>query len=379
MPEVASAVLLPDLGAPTKREVLTQALLWERLEIPLYADRIPRDEELVAQKELELLEQEGVVRYAERSLPPTPRLEPRFIPLVEGLLRSLKADEAPPTPPGQEPAPRLVAMVDELMGSFREETRQLAVQSADRQSDRLNDSLAFAGDLGLAPVADGFFNQFGALLPAPSVEAPVHEASLICASVKSVSVAEETDPEEILRFRETHRDSVGRFRGAMCDLASGMREGKSPTARLEQADAIVANRVEPALGDLEAALKASRISYVWQSIFGASSVVASTEPVTSVLTASAHFATRSLKYAFDRERLVREHPYGFVHSLRQSYGSDEGAAMAWRRRPVTDPREELRRLFVGALGAYNDLREEQIRALLLGQEALPSLPRANGS
>ncbi|MDQ3673795.1 MAG: hypothetical protein M3365_05410 [Gemmatimonadota bacterium] len=162
--------------------------------------------------------------------------------------------------------------------------------------------------------------------------------------------------DDLLRFRERHAGSLARCRAALVDLAATIREDAAPLALLEQARALVINRVEPALADLEDALKEGRIRFIWNCVVSASAVASG--PVTPTVAASgaAQLSTRSLEYAFDRQRLVRDHPYGYLHLLSDSFRPKSSAApISGRPVPppvITDPTEALRDLMRVIIRAY---------------------------
>jgi hypothetical protein len=133
------------------------------------------------------------------------------------------------------------------------------------------------------------------------------------------------------------------------DLAASLSRETPVTAALEEARAVVANRITPIVADLERALSQRRISYVWQALLAAGTTV--TAPVTpGVATYGAgKFVTHSLAYAFDRQRLVSEHPFGFLLEAGRTFRAE---APPWDALPgatITDPKSEMRRLWQASM------------------------------
>lgn len=205
---------------------------------------------------------------------------------------------------------------------------------------------------GFAPVATTPFAELAASLPAADAAAPVAAASLLQVATQGIKVAPDTTVEDILAFRDKNKRSMGRFRGAMADLAGTIATDASGNPA-EEARAVIKNRVEPAIGDLTEALDRNRISFAVKILFGAvSASLTSGDPASASLTGGL-VASRSLRYAFDRERFVNDHPYGLIYRARQEFPTD-----ADKCEPViTDPAAAIRDRCIRAWqGLFDDFR-----------------------
>lgn len=335
MTEVASALLLPDFVPVPVAALKTVALYWEQVDIPTYKALPAADTQEAEEweKTVQALEAEGVVRRYARPV--------EFPPWQSALAtRTLS-----PRPAAQD-----------VRHAILEQAELDAVRTADMHLVRLADALELSDMTGRAPVATGWFSHLGSLLPPRSGDTPIREGAVITAAVAGIGIDADVPVDDLLRFRERHAAALGRFRAALVDLASSIREGAAPLALLEQARALVSNRVEPALGDLEDALKEGRIRFFWKCLVSASAVASSPVTPTVAVSGAARFSTRSLEYAFDRRRLVREHPYGYLHSLNESFAPASSAdPVRGGQVPaevITDPSESLRDLMRVTVRAY---------------------------
>ena len=220
---------------------------------------------------------------------------------------------------------------------------------ADDHGRRIRASLDACTDLHAAPLTSGRISFMASSLPAEVANGHVNAGRLICAAVSSVAVDPRTDLEVILRFREQNAALRGRFRAALGDLAGSLSHDAPGTVGLEEARAIVANRVTPAVADLERALTERRMTYVWRTLMAGATVAAS--PIAPGITTSgaATFVTHSLAYAFNRRRLVAEHPYGFLREARLAFPSDDGPGILRAQGTITDPAHEIRQLWLEAM------------------------------
>ena len=210
---------------------------------------------------------------------------------------------------------------------------------------RVRHSREYADRHSLPSIATGKCSA-AASVPAKVATAPRSEAVLVSAAIQGVAVAPGTTVEDVISFREQNGRLMGRFRASIIDLAEAIQRDAPPAAVSEQAHAILKNRVEPALGDLEEVLKRGRIRYAWKMLTGATSILLGpTRPAFAAMS-SGRIASQALDYAFDRDKLIREHPYGLLHAIRAEFG--ESASY----RPLTllgDPLLELEAHYVETL------------------------------
>jgi hypothetical protein len=197
----------------------------------------------------------------------------------------------------------------------------------------------------LAPIAATYHASLAASLPREDAEAPVREATLIDVATRGIRVAPETSVEEVIAFREANSAAIGRFRASLIDMAASI-SAESPAAA-EEAFALVRNRVEPALAALGEVLSRRRISFGWSMLFGASATVAAGIDTGAAVAEAGQVVTRGLRYAFNRERLIRDHPYGFLYRARRDFDAID----ARPTNVITDPEQEIANSFRAVVGA----------------------------
>jgi len=337
MTEVAQALLLPSVEGPGIASLLSAALIWDRVLVPRSKRQSSQEEGRPAALVLERLEDEGVVHQVALQLdgPHVPQPRGGFHAINQALASGVAE---------RMTAPKLEARV---WAALQEATNEVA----DHQSARLRSAVDLCGNLGAAPVANGLFALIAPILPLPTTGAPVREGTLMSIAAQGIGVDDTTNVEEVLRFRGQHGADIGRLRASLIDLAATIRQDSPPLALLEEARAVLSNRVEPALASLEALLKEGRVRYLWRTMFGTAAVASTSLPTTAAAAAAVGaVATRSISYVFDRERLVREHPYGYLHQVRSEFGSPGGGVFG-RARPITDPEDEMRSFFREIVGA----------------------------
>ncbi len=255
--EAASVLLLPDLAPVPLATLKTLALCWDHVDIPTY-EAVPASETVQAEEweqTVRALEAEGVVRRYPRTVV--------FPPHQNALATATLG----PCPPARDVRDAILDQAD-----------LDAVRTADMHLVRLADALQLSDMISRAPVATGLFSHFGTLLPPHSADTPSREGAVITAAVDGIGIDAGVPVDDLLRFRERHAGSLARCRAALVDLAATIREDAAPLALLEQARALVINRVEPALADLEDALKEGRIRFIWNCVVSASAVASG--PVT---------------------------------------------------------------------------------------------------
>lgn len=226
----------------------------------------------------------------------------------------------------------------------------MAASVGDHQGRVIKESVRLCEELAAAPVASGGASFLSAALPAKDDAGVNRNGRLMSAALRSVVMRADTPAGKVLRFRAEHSGLRGRFRAAISDLVESLSADAPPAAALEQARATVANRVEPLLGDLERAMAENRIAYLWHTLSAGAAVAAGPVNPGVATSGAATFITHSLGYAFNRRRLISQHPYGFLHTARQHFGStSEPSPMTWRAKTITDPVGELRELWATAV------------------------------
>jgi hypothetical protein len=329
VPEVSSALLIPDLAPPAIGRVLALALIWDRIEWPNFggpqAAGPAEDWEAIA---VDALEEARVLARVVLSLPgrrerPSPRI-PRYFTRPELVERFLW---------------------------LADETASWADAGLDRCRQR-----------GLAPVAITPFSQLCTALPADRAGGPIVEATLIMASVAGIELSPDTDVDSVLRFRTRHRKSIGRYRATLIDLAGALSRDVSYDVMAEEARSIIRNRIEPVLGDLDSALKENRIAYTLKALTGASGIAKGAATIASagVGVGAGAIGLQALSYSLSRRHLVDRHPLGLLHQISREFPTRSGQVETNRTSPreggaITDPVAQLRGVFVAmAEAAWGD-------------------------
>jgi len=327
--EVSRALLVPDFGLPNDRLLKSAVLIWESVDFPVMAPlatSAPSGEVLAT---IAVLMQEGVLRIYDAP----GATEPVMRAWLEEA--AAVADAWSRTPEDATAATLDLDIAEEIfVARGRRVARTYAAQ--------VGAAMELAADQGLAPVDTGPFGSIAGLLPMESPGTPRVEAALIQLCVQGVVVDPATPLDECFRFRAKHRDLAGRLRGSLIDLAASIDADRPQSAVLSQAEAVIQNRVTPVLADLEEALKRSKLSFVWQGVLGVGGIIGGGATGGVTLGTGARAVGRAMHYAFDRDALIRQHPYGYLHQLQKSFG-DPGDSLisAASTRPITNPEQEL--------------------------------------
>jgi hypothetical protein len=342
MTEVARALVLPDFGGPPINDLLSLLLVWEEVEVDI------RDVGT---------ENRGDGGDEERQ-----RL------VEEGLIREIRKPFNPGTPRRSG---------DDLISLAPEEIDRMATQTgigtARAFMSNIRDALDYANRNGLAPLAISPFASVASSLPYALPSAPITEATMIHVASPGLKLDSETTVEDVLRFREKNAALIGRFRASLIDLAASI-EAQSTAAAAEQARSILANRIEPALADLSDELARGRIRFAVRTLLGATAIGLSTATPASASVAGGRIATQSLRYAFDRDRLVREHPFGLLHRVRSQFDTTV-APLSDPHRPVTDPEryvaETIEKMMRAALEKVAEMFREEALERSRGSSSNP--------
>jgi len=330
VPEVARALVLPDQVPLSTEMLLTLLLCWESVDIVFLSEELAQSAADAGSSELE---EHGLVSHLiAANLPVTFRFAP-------------DGGYEPPSATAsiQEVAAVLCKAIgiDDFasdLGSLFAGQFEARVRLVRRHADRC----------GIPSIAVSEFSAAAASFPADVDAAPRPEAALANASLQGIRVLPGTTIEDVLSFREKNGRLMGRFRASVVDLARTMQHDAPPAVILEQADAVIKNRVEPALADLEDRLKRGRIRYVWRMLTGVTSVLFGPATTAVAATHGGRISAQALDYAFDRDALLREHPYGLLHALRSEFGESPTRRAT---RAARNPLSELKAQYVEAIRA----------------------------
>jgi len=316
-------LVLPDIGLPPREDVLSLLLVWDALDVDLA--QAGRDD-IGEPSWVDELEDAGALRVTRRPFHPEHPPESRK--------------------PFDEEWQELAESID-VFRDFLEPNNwvePVAQEVTDRLVGHVMDALARASREGLAPVAVTYYASLAASLPRIDASAPVREATMLDVATRGIRVGPGTNVEDVLSFREKHSSQTGRFRAALIDLAASISPDSPAPA--EEAFALLKNRVEPALAALDDVMSRGRISFAWGMLLGASATVAAGVDVGAAIAEGGQVATRGLRYAFNRDRLIREHPYGFLYRARRDFAAGSPSAPV-----ITNPEQEIKESFEGLVGA----------------------------
>lgn len=342
MGDVTRALILPDLQGPTPETVRNLALYWDEIVYPAYEGSSYLESE-------DLLLQEGVVQPLEREIPANRMFPTRdgFDPDKAWSYSFTRAEddeikvELVPSDSDSRSIPELRELTDGQLES-------IAAIMLGRHLSFVDDSFSIAAENNLAPISHSLGGHLAAVIGSSQEEStpPVREAALLSVVVEAFTLDPTVSPEEILAFREKNAQSQGRLRASLVDLAAMLRNDASPTTMLAEARDAYRNRVEPALGDLEEALKGSGINFFFKSLVGATAVaIAPIEPV-STSAGAARVVGQTIDYSFSRSKLIREHPYGYLHEIGKQLPVDpQGSQGQKLATQMEDPRKSLRRMW----------------------------------
>lgn len=159
------------------------------------------------------------------------------------------------------------------------------------------------------------------------------EGSLVDLLMQGIAVSPSVSLKSLLRFRQKHSDELGRLRVKIGDLAASVSRESSLEAVRQQANDLLANQVMPALADLRAALKASRIKTLTEGLLKISALsVAPTSalavaglPVSTALAIGAGISLTAMAalYAVERENVLRNNPFSYLLSLEKHFGAQK--------------------------------------------------------
>lgn len=327
MAEFARALILPDLGAPTQQQILSLLLVWDGLEVELTSPG-PKSEEGL-EWATELIDA-GLVNVRRRPF------DPKYPP----------EDSKPFEKEWTELSTEILVKYREP-GMLQRAAERAGAEVSERLLVNIEEAASRAAQLGLAPLAVTPFATLATCLPARDDDAPVTESTLIEVAARGIQVASDTDAATVIEFRERNAALMGRFRASLIDLAESI-DANSPVVAAEQAYAVVRNRVEPALSKLEDALDAGRIRFAFNMLLGASAMVFSGVETGALVAEAGTVAARPIRYAFDRDRLVREHPYGLLYRAAEEFGRDDCAQPP---SVITDPKATISQMITAAVHA----------------------------
>ncbi|MFH1034003.1 MAG: DUF6236 family protein [Pseudomonadota bacterium] len=161
----------------------------------------------------------------------------------------------------------------------------------------------------------------------------VSEACLATLILESVRLDPDTQVNKIIKFRNNHRDELGRLRSEIGRLASSIElNGDANVQEISQrAQDILINELTPALNDLRNSLRGSLINFVVEkglkvSLFSggptylASQLLGLAQPQALFVSSAASFVASCVSYNVEKAEKLRNNPYSYLLSA-QRFGA----------------------------------------------------------
>lgn len=166
---------------------------------------------------------------------------------------------------------------------------------------------------------DGFHNR------RPS-EHQFEQGLLLDFIIKGISISPDTTLDEIVSFKNHHKDELGRFRTQLAKLTQNFTESKSIDVVQQETSDLYENEFLPAFNDFKAALNGSRIKWFTETFFKVSLLSASTTGIPMALLgmpteqaifagAGASIIASLVSYNVDKKKTLRENPYAYLLSI----------------------------------------------------------------
>ncbi len=148
--------------------------------------------------------------------------------------------------------------------------------------------------------------------------------------INGLSISPDTAIEDIVSFKNNHRDELGRFRTQLAKLTQNFDGNKPIDVIRQEISDLYSNEFMPAFNDFKAALKGSRIKWFSETFLKVSLLSASATgvpmallgmPVEQALFAGLGVSVIASKvsYDVDKKRLLRDNPYSYLLSINNEW------------------------------------------------------------
>jgi hypothetical protein len=192
-------------------------------------------------------------------------------------------------------------------------------------SDRLAVNVRLDGKLGIPHIrfGDPPWRRYGQhSFDDQRVSGALAHALLADLTLQKIAISPETSVDKLLRFREDHKDQLGRFRTKMADLTKSV-EGDLTVGALQQRVAdIYANEVKPTINEMKDCLSASKVKWVLESFLKTSMLsVPATGTLAALGLAAPHallagagisLIVSSVLYNVQKREDIRKNPYSYL-------------------------------------------------------------------
>lgn len=148
--------------------------------------------------------------------------------------------------------------------------------------------------------------------------------------ISGLSISPDTTFEDIVHFKNRHRDELGRFRTQLTKLTQNLDGDKPIDVMRQEISDLYSNEFMPALNDCKAALDSSRIKWFTETFLKVSLLSASTTGVPMALLGipaeQAIFASMgvsviasTISYNIDKKHFLRKNPYSYLLSINREW------------------------------------------------------------
>lgn len=148
--------------------------------------------------------------------------------------------------------------------------------------------------------------------------------------IKGLSISPDTDLEDIVSFKEKHRDELGRFKIELANLTKGVESGQPLNALKEDISNKYKNEFTPAFDNFKAALNDSGIKWLTETFLKVSLTTTSATsvpmallgmPVPQALCAGAGISVIAsvISYNIQKREALRNNPYSYLLSINNQW------------------------------------------------------------
>ena len=149
--------------------------------------------------------------------------------------------------------------------------------------------------------------------------------------IRGLSISPETTLDDLIRFKEHHRDELGRFKVELANLTQTYEDTNEPIDAIQnEIKDIYENKFLPAYNALKDALSGFNIRWITNSFLKISAISASAAGVPVVLLGlpieQALYAgmgisviASSVSYNVDKRQFLRDNPYSYLLSIRREW------------------------------------------------------------
>jgi len=149
-------------------------------------------------------------------------------------------------------------------------------------------------------------------------------------TLQKIAISPETSVDDLLRFREDHKDQLGRFRIKMAELTKSVEDDLTIEALQQRVADIYANEVKPTVNEMKDCLSASRIKWALESFLKTSML---SVPATSTLAAlglavphallagaGISLTVSAVLYNVQKREDMRKNPYSYLMAAESHFG-----------------------------------------------------------